>query len=295
MSFMGRHRVICFKIDIKHDLAMLGAMRLEPMQRYYHSRHGEDYLFAADYNLPRLKEYFTGHMCEFIEISAHKAEPYVAIKKILGALSDALSVKTALNQDFLRQDGVSGRIYRAFINNYFKLFPKSRYLEFGAHDGTAFLAALWNNNLDALAVDDWSDKEEAHRMFMNNLLCINSPNSRFGMLDKSLGEIYPKALGPRNAMFCFRNCIPGSGLLDDVLIASPGLPALLVLDSWNFGPRRQDWLNAIAESRFEIALSISVLTALDDTQYVSIEATRWNNGYFMALLTPKGEGEAPCA
>lgn len=284
-------RIICFKTAIKNDVALLGAMRLDPLQRYYYARHGEDYTFAADYNLPRLKQYFTGQMCEFIEITALQAEPYAAIKKTLGALSDALAVKTGLHPDFLRQDGVSGRIYRAFINNYFKLFPGSRYLELGAHDGTAFLAALWKNSLEALAVDDWSVKAESRRLFMNNLLCINAPAARFGMLDKNLGEIFPQTLGPRDALFCFRNCMPSSALLDEVLVCKPERPALLAVDAWNFGPRREDWLSAIEDSAFEPVLTISVRTSLDDTQYVSIEATRWNNGYFIALLGPK-EGAA---
>ena len=289
MLFSARQRIICFKVDIENDLALMGAMRMEPMQRYYHSRHGGDYMFAADYNMPRLKEYFTGQMCEFIEIAVRKAEPYIAIKKLLGALSDALSVKTALHRDFMRQDGVSGRLYRAFINNYFKLMPGSRYLELGAHDGTAFLAALWGNSLEALAVDEWNIKEESRRLFMNNLMCINAPEARFGMLDKSLGEIFPKALGPRSALFCFRNCHPDPGLLDNILVSTPETPALLVVDSWNFGPRREDWLNALEQSKFEAAVAIGVRTSLDDVQYVSIEATRWSNGYFIGLLVPRGQ------
>lgn len=287
MSLQARHRIICFKIDIRNDLALLGSMRLEPMQRYYHARHGQDYIFAADYSLARLKEHFAGAACEFIEIIVHKAEPYVAMKKTLGAFSDALSRKTGLNTDFMRQAGASGRIYRAFINNYFKLEPGSRYLELGAHDGTAFLSALWENSLEALAVDDWTVKEDARRMFMNNLMCTSAPESRFGMLDKGLGAIFPKALAPRNALFCFRSCMPAPEILDDILEAAPGKPALLVVDSWNFGPRREDWLKAIAESRFESALSIAVRTSLDEDKSGSADSRRWANGYLIALLTPK--------
>jgi hypothetical protein len=293
MHFSVRRRIICFKVDIKNDLAMLGTMRMESIQRYFHSRHSTDYMFAADYNMPKLKEYFSGQLCEFIEITVRKAEPHMVIKNMLGALSDALSVKTSLNHDFLRQNGVSGRLYRAFSNNYFKLMPGCRYLELGAHDGTGFLAALWGNRLEALAVDDWTGKEESRRMFMNNLMCINAPDSRFGVLDKNMGELFLKALAPRNALFCFRNCAPNPELLNDLLVSTPEAPALLVVDSWNFGQRRRDWLEAIEKSRFETAVCFDVRTSLDDVQYVSVESTRWSNGYFIGLLAPRG-GQDVC-
>lgn len=288
MHLSAHHRIICFKVDIENDLAMMGAMRMQPMQRYYYARHNGDYTFASDYNMPRLKEYFAGQMCEFIEVTVRKAEPYVILKKFLGAFSDALSAKSTLPRDFLQHNGVSGRLYRAFINNYFKLMPGYRYLELGAHDGTAFLAALWQNELEALAVDDWRGKEESRRMFMNNLMCINAPDSRFGMLDKALGDLFPQALGPRSALFCFRSCQASPELLDDILSSTPELPALLVVDSWNFEPRRESWRDAIDKSKFEAAVAIDLRTSLDDIQYIDAEATRWSNGYLIALLVPKG-------
>lgn len=287
MSFLGRRRIICFKTDIKNDPAMLGSMRLQSIQRYYHSRHNGDYMFASDYNSQRLKDYFAGQMCEVIDIFVHKAEPYVAIKKTLGAFSDALSMKTPLRREFLRQEGSSGRVYRAFINNYFKLTPGERYLELGANDGTAFTAALHGNNMEALAVDDWNGKEDVRDFFMSNLLCVDAPASRFGMLDKNLGEVFPAALAPRTAMFCHRSCLPEPGMLDAILAPAPGRPALLVLDAWNFPPRRQDWLELLEQSGLEPALSISVRSSLDDIPSIEIYGTRWAAGYYIALLTPR--------
>lgn len=291
MHLSARKRIICFKVEIPDDLALMGAMRMEPMQRYYHSRHGNDYMFAEAYREETLKEHFRGKEFEIIDIKVHKAEPYVAMKKILGAFSDALAQKSKLRREFLRQSGSSGTLYRAFINNYFRLAPGSRYLELGAGDGTAFVAALHGNSLQALAVDDWEGRDETRAAFMRNILCVSSPASRFGMLDKQLGPIFGSTLGPRNAVAVSGNRFPiEARLLDEIFEANPLLPPLLSISGWNIAAYRRHWTKALEESRFEPAISFSIITSFKDVNEQERSA-RWGDGYFIALLAPRGKNE----
>lgn len=285
----GKSRIIRFKIDIRDDTAMAATLRMEQMQRYYHSRHSNHYLFAEDYDMDLLRRQFAGKECELVDITVHKAEPYIPIKKLLGALSDALVQKTTLRSEFYLQPGNSGRLYRAFINNYFNLAPGYRYLELGSHDGAAFAAALSGNSIEALAVDDWSTKAGARLDFMKNLLCVHAPASRFGMLDKRMGGIFPSALGPRSALVCqgAGAIAPGNGVIDVILESTAETPALLVVDAWNFAPRRKDWAEVIEKSRFEPAVSVCVRTSLDGVHWGAKRNKRWAEGYFIAILVPR--------
>lgn len=288
MSLSTRRRIICFRVAIKDDFAMMGSLRLGPMQRYYHSRHSGDFLFAADYNLPRLAGHLGGSSCEIIDITVHKAEPYIPIKKALGAFSDALLLRSFLPRSLLRQEGFSGQLYRAFMNNYFRLTPGYRYLELGAHDGSAFAAALHGNSLDALAVDDWESKEDARRRFMNNLMCVSSPASRFGMLDKKLGGAAPEALGRRGALLFHGAFAPSAPMLEEILDSGPDMPALAAATGWNFAWRRTAWQNALEEcTGLEPCLSISVRTSLDEHADGAAKSQRWADGCCISLLTGK--------
>lgn len=292
MHLSARKRIICFKVDIPDDLALMGSMRMEPMQRYYYSRHADDYLFAEAYSPETLKEHFRGKDFEIIDIEVSRAEPYVHIKKILGAFSDALALKSLLRREFLRQPGESGVLYRAFINNYLRLAPGSRYLELGAGDGTAFAAALHGNSLQALAVDDWEGRDDTRARFTRNLLCVDAPASRFGMLDKRLGPIFGGALGPRNALVVHSNRFPiEARLLDDILESTPLLPALLAVSGWNIDSYRRHWTKALRESRFEPAISFRIITSFNDGCERERSA-RWGDGYLICLLAPRHDPRA---
>lgn len=288
MTPNAQRRIICFRIDIKGDIAMRRAFRLGATQRYYHSRHSDEFIFAADYNLPQLAEQLTGQSFELIDITVYNDKPYTPIQKALGAFSDALELRSFLPRALLQQEGFSGQLYRAFMNNYFRLSPGYRYLELGAHDGSVFASALHGNNLDALAVDDWEPKEDARRRFMNKLMCVVSPNSRFGMLDKKLGGALPEVLARRGALLFHEDYTPSAPLLEAILSAEPKMPAFVAMSGWNFAARRQEWIKAIKECRsFEPCLEISVRTSLDEGADPAAKSPRWAHGSAISLLTAK--------
>lgn len=287
MPSKAQGRIISFKADSINDKALKRTLNFKALQRYFYARHADDYLFTPEYSMAHLQNVFAGLDCEIIDITARQSSPYASIKKTLGSFSDALMHKSALPHDFLYKYGHSGYLFRAFINNYFSLEPGSRYLEFGAHDGSAFAAALYGNKLNALAVDDWKNKKEVSLDFLNTLFCINSPASRFGVIDKAPEYVSPESIAPQHAMFCQGGAVCGIPFLNEVLEASNIRPALLVIDSWNFAPYRQCWMANIAKSRYDIALSIEIKTSLDGNLLNEKSKPLWGEGYFIGLLTSK--------
>jgi len=72
-----------------------------------------------------------------------------------------------LINDILNMDGMSGNKTRHLYNNICSL-DNANYLEIGTWKGSSFVSALYNNNINAIAIDNWSEFNGPKSEFINN-------------------------------------------------------------------------------------------------------------------------------
>lgn len=63
-----------------------------------------------------------------------------------------------LTEEIMQIEGLTTRKVKSFLNNLCGL-EDSSYLEFGTYKGATFCAAIYNNDIESIAIDNWKDLE----------------------------------------------------------------------------------------------------------------------------------------
>lgn len=63
-----------------------------------------------------------------------------------------------LTNEIMSIKGLTSKKVKCLLNNLCG-YPNSNYLEIGAYQGSTFCAAIYGNNINAIAVDDWQDSQ----------------------------------------------------------------------------------------------------------------------------------------
>ncbi len=92
-----------------------------------------------------------------------------------------------LNNDILNIEGMSGKKTRHLYNNICNL-DNSNYLEIGTYKGSSFISAIYNNNVNSLAIDNWSEFDSSKDIFINNVKNY-CPNNNFNFIEKNCFDI----------------------------------------------------------------------------------------------------------
>jgi hypothetical protein len=82
------------------------------------------------------------------------------IQKVEDAVKIAENPNTPLPENIKKLEGMSGTIYRKFINNLVKSCPNAKYMEIGCWKGSTAISALHNNLntvKDYLIIDNWKE------------------------------------------------------------------------------------------------------------------------------------------
>jgi len=93
------------------------------------------------------------------------------VSKLIDYIKEAL-VKTDLYEsklidEVLELDAMAGKKTKIFYNNICSI-PDARYLEIGLWKGGSFCAAMYNNEMTCLGIDDWSQFGGPRETFLNN-------------------------------------------------------------------------------------------------------------------------------
>lgn len=72
-----------------------------------------------------------------------------------------------LTIDILEMEGMSGKKTRHLYNNLCSL-PNINYLEVGTWKGSSFISAAYENNMNSIVIDNWSEFGSVKQEFLNN-------------------------------------------------------------------------------------------------------------------------------
>lgn len=182
--------------------------------------------------------------------------------------------------------GMSGRKYRLFINNLIGLMSDPRYLEIGVWQGSTLCSAIFQNEVTATAIDNWSQFNGPVARFRSNLAKFKG-KAKVNVLERDFRDVSFDSLGKFN-VYLFDGPHSYKDQYDGLTLAKPALDEIfiLIVDDWNWNRVRVGTFDAIRDSGYHIDYSIELRTSLDGTTpLLRGYKSDWHNGYFIAVMT----------
>ncbi len=223
---------------------------------------------------------------EHITVTGANPEARSSVK-IQSAFDKAMICDGKLPEAILTMNGMSGRKARYFLNNLIESLDDARYLEIGVWQGSTLCSAIYGNQVNAVAIDNWSQFGGPVDEFMANLAEFRGPNAKVIVLETDFRAAPFDTLGEHN-VYTYDGPHLKVDQYDGIALALPALGEefILIVDDWNWRAVREGTLDAIATLKLTVDLQIEVKTTLDDTHVAGLtrQHSDWHNGYFVAAL-----------
>lgn len=207
--------------------------------------------------------------------------------KIKTSLDDALNDKHKLSSFVLDMEGMSGRIYRKFINNFIGSLDDARYLEVGSLKGSTSCAAMYNNTLQISCIENWHWDHRAQ--FAENTQAVIDDKIKFQLIEKDFRSVDYNSIGLYN-VYMFDGPHTARDQYDGIYYAQSALDQthVIIIDDWNWHDVQKGTWSAIKFLEHKIIASIDVFTTKDGSYpAVADHYSDWHNGYFIAVLEKK--------
>lgn len=203
------------------------------------------------------------------------------------AFDRALALESQVSDHVLSLQGMSGKCYRMFINNLVRLASKPRYLEVGSWAGSTACAAIENNSVSALCIDNWSEFGGPKDLFAANIASVTTSQTNFRFIESDFREVKIGDIGRFN-IYLFDGPHEEKDQYDGLYMYDQALDDdfFFVVDDWNWPGVRSGTFQAIRDAGFKIDYCIEVRTTQDDTHALLIQQeSEWHNGYFLSKLS----------
>ena len=210
---------------------------------------------------------------------------------LVGLVADVLTasiLKNDIDADsgFYAIEGMSGKKYRYFINTLVRGVRSPRYLEVGSWAGSTLCAAIHDNRIDAVAIDNWSEFGGPKQAFMENVARFKTDNANVLFVEGDFRQVDFRKLGQRNIYLYdgpheeqdqYDGLAQAIDCLDDQFV--------FIVDDWNWERVRNGTFAAIQDHRLRILFSAEIRTTLDSRNPpVWFRQSDWHNGYFISVL-----------
>lgn len=201
--------------------------------------------------------------------------------KIRHNLDLAITNQHKLTDQLLNLEGMSGKVYRKFINNLVGSFSNARYLETGSLKGSTVCAAMFNNACSVTCIDNWhwDWKQE----FIRNTNQFRSDQIDFQLIESDFRIVNYHNIGKHN-IYLFDGPHSAKEQYDGVKLALPALEDnfILIVDDWNWKEVRDGTYSAITDC----GLTVAGFVEIRSLRYPEIgnQDSDWHNGYFIASI-----------
>ena len=213
------------------------------------------------------------------------------IENIKNAYNKSLELDSKLPTWILEIEGMSGKMYRHFINNLCQNVENCRYLEIGCWRGSTICSAIYGNDITSYVIDNWSEFDGLNgpkQEFQNNVRrCMDETENDttcefeendYKQIDYSSIDKYNLYFydGPHeyedqyNALTLTLEC------LDDEFI--------FICDDWNWEQVREGTNKSIEDLGLKIKYSVEIYTDVPDENGNIFQNSDWHNGYFISVL-----------
>lgn len=183
--------------------------------------------------------------------------------------------------------GMSGRRYRAFINNLISGISDPRYLEVGSWAGSTLCSAINRNAVRATAIDNWSQFGGPKENFLANVQEFRTPQAYVNFIEMDFRQVDYAALGKFD-VYLFDGPHEKIDQFDGLNLAQPALndTFVFIVDDWNWSGVREGTEEAVARCGLTVHYKLEIRTTLDDSHAaIANENSDWHNGYSIAVLS----------
>ncbi len=187
------------------------------------------------------------------------------------------------SSSFYALEGMSGKLYRFFINTLVKQLGDAAYLEVGSWAGSTLCSAIHDNKIRALAIDNWSQFGGPKDLFFKNLRAFTTSGVSVRVIEADFRSVDYKTIGLFD-IFLFDGPHGEKDQYDGLKLALDALgdEFVFIVDDWNWSQVRQGTAAAIRECDLDVLYAAEIRTTLDDSHPPKERAFResdWHNGY----------------
>jgi hypothetical protein len=217
-------------------------------------------------------------------VTLHGDWSSVEAKRLKTAFDKAEANDHKLPEYITTMSGMSGKMYRALINNLIETTPDARYLEIGSWKGSTACSAMFGNTCKTVCVDNWSEffmGSHAKEDFHKNTDQTVTDKIDFTFLEQDFRTVDYSALGKFN-VYLFDGPHDEQDQYDGVMIAQGVLDDtyVIIVDDYNWEKVRNGTMRALTDLGHTIVAHIDVRT----NSPVDCERSDWHNGYFIAVV-----------
>ena len=212
---------------------------------------------------------------------------------IQNAWFDAIAMNFKIPDSIRYMEGMSGKKYRYFINNFIGSLSDARYLEVGSWLGSTASSVVYGNKVRALCIDNWSDflwgspKETIRGAFESNVTAAAGDTADFDFIDNDFRAVEFSTLGKFN-VYMFDGPHKEQDQYDGIIIAQPALDDefVLIVDDYNNSNVKNGTARAIKDLNLNVVSSIEILSRVGDDEHPQLahQNSDWHNGYFIAVV-----------
>lgn len=171
------------------------------------------------------------------------------IQHMFDSIKLAEKESSKLHGDVLNVRGMIGIKIRHLYNNICSM-KGARYLEIGVWQGASTCSAMFNNNLEGIAIDNWSEFGGPKKAFIKN---FEKYNQRMEFIEGNCWELDPNLLGKFN-IFMY----DGNHDYQSQYNALPYyLPCLedqfiYMVDDWKYKKVHQGTMDSIRDNKLKV-------------------------------------------
>lgn len=237
-------------------------------------------------------------MAEIIKQKYHD-HPQIAV--IEQCLEDAIALRSDIPAECFQVSGMSGYVYRRFINNYVRTLTNPRYLEIGTWQGSTLCAATGGiPNIQGVGVDNFTLDGGSYDACLENIAKTRHESSDVVVLNTNFEDFDYSAYGKFD-VYMYDGWHSEQAQYDGIVRAKPALAevSLVVVDDWNnyyiFNGSPTNWptehhsqvkvgtYNGFADAGLELLYKIEIETGENPAG-----ASDWHNGYGIFLVRNPG-------
>jgi len=206
----------------------------------------------------------------------------------LGAMAMEFKIPNAIRY----MDGMSGRKYRALINNLVELTDDARYLEVGSYAGSTACSAIYGNRCAATCIDNWSEFGGPKDLFFRNVTPCLTENIKFNFIEKDFRDVDYANIGKFN-IYMFDGPHGEQDQCDGVTMAQDALDDIytLIVDDWNnqqvrHGTHRA--LETLEQAGQKVIARLDIFSNINNGYPDMInQFSDWHNGYVFIVMSKK--------
>ncbi len=207
------------------------------------------------------------------------------INHITRAIAEAETGRSKLNEDVLAVPGLCGRLTRHFYNNLCN-FRDCRYLEIGSFEGASTTAAVFENEVQAACIDNFTQFHGTREKFLSHVGLFRG-RSKIELIEQDCFDLDTSNMGPFDVyLYDGGHTRPSHYKAIKRFVGTLAPYAVVVIDDWNWDRVRLGTQDALRDLEIPVLYRKEIILPESDLVNMPRHPGRhgWWNGICIMLL-----------